>query len=85
MNPETPPVRLNTPGPVAAVAFGPEGQKTYAITKQGGVLIWNRDIGQLVDMGCRLAGRALTIEEWGQFFPDQPFSARCRVPNRTAP
>jgi WD40 repeat protein len=76
-SPEAPPVRLRTPEPVAAVAFGPESQKVFAITEKGGVMIWDLDVENLVDLGCRLAGRALSDEEWKQFLIDQPYRPRC--------
>jgi len=76
-NPEASPVRLRTPEPVVAVTFGPEGWKALAVTVKGGVTIWDLDVQKLVELGCRLAGRPLSREEWAQFRPGQPYSPRC--------
>jgi WD40 repeat protein len=76
-NPKAIPIRLSAPWPVAAVEFGPEGQKVFAMTESGGVTIWDLDVNNLVELGCKLVGRALSKERLRRLHPDLLHSLRC--------
>jgi WD40 repeat protein/DNA-binding SARP family transcriptional activator len=43
----------------------------------GKVYRWETDLDRAIDLGCQMAGRNLTQEEWEEFLPAQPYQSVC--------
>jgi len=54
----------------------PRGQNDLAVSGNGGEVSWAFKVGDLVELGCRIAGRALGSGEWAQSLPGRPHRPR---------
>jgi WD40 repeat protein len=54
-------------GAIRALAFEPDGRHLLSAGADGRTLSWRMDLGELLDLACRLAGRNLNDDEWRQF------------------
>ncbi|TPG18974.1 WD40 repeat domain-containing protein [Pedococcus bigeumensis] len=60
-----------------APAFSKDDTRLVFAGQTGSVLTWNLDHRAWVAAACRLAGRALTEQEWHNYLPDRPFVPVC--------
>jgi WD40 repeat protein/DNA-binding XRE family transcriptional regulator len=58
---------------VTGVAFSPNGKLVASGSWDGTVLLSSVDVGP----ACRLANRNLTLQEWRQYLPDEPYHKTC--------
>lgn len=65
----------------ASLAFDPRGRwlatATSSGTKPPSVRLWQLDIGPLLDLACRTAGRNLTAQEWSRYMGDIAYQITC--------
>ncbi len=60
------------------VAFSPDSRRLATVGMDGVVRVWNLDVGELVELACRVAGRNLTLEEWDESVrPPAPYRCTC--------
>ncbi len=53
-------------------------EKTLATANQDGVVrLWLPDTQDLIDLACQTSGRNMTLAEWQQVLPDQPYRKTC--------
>jgi DNA-binding SARP family transcriptional activator/WD40 repeat protein/MoxR-like ATPase len=75
-------------GPMTSVWFGHAGGALYVVGADGAVLAFDLAGGRgiaattandadLVSVACRLAGRAMTADEWRAYLPGRPFQQIC--------
>ncbi|MEO6411696.1 MAG: WD40 repeat domain-containing protein, partial [Pedococcus sp.] len=58
-------------------AFSKDDKRLLFAGFHGSVLTWDLDPTTWVSAACRLAGRALTEQEWRNYLPDRPFIPVC--------
>jgi WD40 repeat protein len=76
-NPAGNPRRLPGKNAMREVAFSPDS-KTLATANQDGVVrLWLPDTQDLINLACQTSGRNLTLAEWQQVLPDQPYRNTC--------
>jgi WD40 repeat protein len=63
-------------GPVAGVAFSPDG-RTLASANKRVVTLWNTDTETLPHILCSMAGRDLFKDEWVEILPDKNYRKVC--------
>jgi WD40 repeat protein/tetratricopeptide (TPR) repeat protein len=66
---------LAHPG-VSRLSFSSDG-KTLISAGDQGTLKWDLDVASWRARACRIANRNLTVQEWRQYFPDQPYRKTC--------
>jgi WD40 repeat protein len=59
-------------------AFSRDGKRLLYAGTDGSVLSWDLDPRSWIAAACRLAGRALTEQEWHTYLPDRPFQSVCQ-------
>jgi WD40 repeat protein len=65
-----------TEGDVNSVAFSADGKALaagYFFMVGGGVALWDVDLGSWPRLAGQIANRNFTRDEWGQYFPDEPY------------
>ncbi len=62
---------------VASVGFVGDGHDVVIAAHDGRVYRWRVEADRTLEMGCRMAGRSLTREEWQEYLPEQPFQDVC--------
>jgi WD domain, G-beta repeat len=67
---------------VNSVAFAPDGETLVAGSEDGSIALigptaWTDDVEDLGSTLCRVAGRGLTEDEWGEFVPFKPYDPGC--------
>lgn len=68
---------------VLAVAFSPDGEWVVSSSFDGAVVVWLWRSEDLIAAACARLTRNLTLEEWGQYFGDEPYRKTC--PNLPEP
>jgi WD40 repeat protein/DNA-binding SARP family transcriptional activator len=64
--------------PVAAGAqFIGDSHDVAIASYDGRVYRWDTDVERALDFACQMAGRDLTVEEWEEFLPAQPYQSVC--------
>ena len=63
-------------GMLWSLAFQPGGRALAALGEKA-IILWPIGEGPWRDLGCRIAGRNLTLGEWTQFFGSAPYHATC--------
>ena len=53
------------------------GTTSSIAAHDGRVYRWRVEADRTLEMGCRMAGRSLTREEWQEYLPEQPFQDVC--------
>jgi len=73
------PVVLRTPdAPITELAIDRDNH--WLVTASyGGTRAWNLRLAELINLASATAGRNLTMDEWKQYFPQQPYSKTCDV------
>lgn len=62
---------------VRALGFAMHGQILISGSPDGSIMAWDFRIQNLVDVACDVAGRNLTLAEWEEFRPDEPYIRLC--------
>jgi WD40 repeat protein/energy-coupling factor transporter ATP-binding protein EcfA2 len=68
---------LDIPLGVDSVAFSPDGKFLASVGWDGAPILWDVDLRSWLQMACRIANRNLTLREWQQFLPNQPYQKAC--------
>ena len=63
--------------PAGDPVFSKDSARLLVAGDDGSVLSWNLDTRSWVTAACRLAGRALTEQEWDNYLPDRTFEPVC--------
>jgi WD40 repeat protein len=58
------------------VKVSPDG-KWLIVSSGNEVKIWLLQLDELVDLGCRIAGRNFSQAEWQQYFPNEAYRVTC--------
>ena len=58
-------------------AFTDDGTRLLFSGASGTVVSWDLDPTSWIATACRLAGRALTEQEWRNYLPNRPFQPIC--------
>jgi WD40 repeat protein/energy-coupling factor transporter ATP-binding protein EcfA2 len=62
---------------VQDIAFSPDGRWLASGGFNRTLILWNMPLESWMTDACRVANRNLTPEEWGQYFPAQPYRKTC--------
>jgi WD40 repeat protein len=69
------------PGPAPsrwmAALFSPDGRRLFVVSDAGQGWVWDVDQSDWLTRACTVAGRNLTLQEWQQLLPGQPYEATC--------
>jgi WD40 repeat protein len=65
-------------GAVRSLSFAGDGS-LVAGSDNGGILVWPVGTEAMRDRACRIANRNLTLVEWQEFVPDEPYRATCHT------
>ena len=72
------PLQLHGRNQILKLIFSPD-KKTIATANQDGILrLWPYSAQELIDLACRTSGRNMTLAEWQQMLPDQPYRKTCQ-------
>ena len=66
-----------TVGNDGTAAFAADGRSVVIAENGGRVRTWDLDPSQWMGTACRMAGRALTEQEWREYLPDRDYIAAC--------
>ena len=72
------PPHREEPVPAGAQFIGDSHDVAIA-SYDGKVYRWETDLDRAMDFACQMAGRDLTVEEWEEFLPAQPYQSVCPV------
>ncbi|MBK8903663.1 MAG: tetratricopeptide repeat protein [Anaerolineaceae bacterium] len=70
------PITLVSGSAINAIAFSPDGE-WLATANNDNARLWRIELDDLVTIGCRVAGRNFTYQEWEQYFPDEEYRKTC--------
>jgi tetratricopeptide (TPR) repeat protein len=77
-NPEAAPIVLRGhKSGIAAVAFSSNNRWLVTGSRDTTVRLWKLKLDELVELGCRTAGRNMTEEEWEQYMGGLPYQKIC--------
>ncbi len=68
---------------VSQLVFSPDGHWLVTADRTGSVLMWELVVDELISLAAQVAGRNLSAQEFGQYFPDQ--TCRKTFPNLSVP
>jgi WD40 repeat protein len=69
-------------GSVTGLAFSPDTSQLFSGSSEGTILLWNLAVWK--EIGCDLAQRNFTQNEWEQFFPAEEYRLTCEgIPTPT--
>jgi hypothetical protein len=78
------PIALPVTGEISSATFTRDGQRSHWLVTGsrsedniGKVCLWDMQLGELVKLVCRTAGRNLTEKEWQQYFYGQRYQKTC--------
>jgi WD40 repeat protein len=57
--------------------FLPDGHRLLIASNDQGIYLWDTRVDAALAVACRMAGRDLTAEEWGESFGDRPYEPTC--------
>jgi hypothetical protein len=60
-----------------AALFSPDGRRLFVVSDAGQGWVWDVDQSDWLTRACTVAGRNLTLQEWQQLLPGQPYEATC--------
>lgn len=66
---------LGNSWPVGQVMFSPDGHTLAVVSNK--ILLWDVDPQSWIEKICQRIGRNLTRDEWGQYFPGEPYHLTC--------
>ena len=64
-------------GPLNNVAFSPDGRTLGTVGDRGVVRLWNLTFQDWWSTGCQLVGHNLSMTQWQQFLPGEPYHRTC--------
>src|SRR5262249_17983501 len=70
-------VSSTLPGNNYFAAVSPDSHWLVTTSGDNNLRLWTLQLDELVDLGCRMAGRNLTSEEWEQHFEGFPYRKTC--------
>jgi WD40 repeat protein len=59
------------------VAFSPDGKMAVSCGQNNDITLWDTDPQSWYQKACRIARRNLTLEEWQNYFPNEPYQKTC--------
>jgi WD40 repeat protein len=65
-------------GGLFAVAFNPDGRGLAAGGSSNTVQLWDTDTDSVASWICKNTGDPITLSEWSQFIPGQPYEPPCQ-------
>ncbi|MCD6576867.1 MAG: SUMF1/EgtB/PvdO family nonheme iron enzyme [Anaerolineaceae bacterium] len=63
--------------PIKNMVLTSDGKYLITMDSEGKIRIWDFSIASLYEKACYKAGRNLTQNEWGLYFPNEPYHATC--------
>jgi WD40 repeat protein len=76
-NPAGNPRRLPGRNQILEVTFSPDSINVATANQDGVVRLWLPATQDLIDLACQTSGRNMTLAEWQQVLPDQPYHQTC--------
>ena len=71
------PIAVARPDPGDGASLSPDGSQLAVATEEG-VSFWDLDVGHWTAAACRVAGRNLTVAEWGRYVGElAPYRRTC--------
>jgi WD40 repeat protein len=62
---------------IPSISFSQDGLKIAATGEGVNVVLWDVNVDSWSSIACQRANRNLTLEEWQQFFGDEPYRLTC--------
>jgi WD40 repeat protein len=70
-------------GTATSLVFSPDGEGMVSGSDASQVMWWDVSIASWIDRACQIAGRALSLAEWEQYIPGEPYKPTCQEQSAT--